>query len=744
MYGKTTDEGIPFATIQVPGTKIVAVSNEQGYYLLDEVPVGTVTVEASSLGYTTQSETVAVTAGRIATVKFYLPEDVVMLDGVEVRGNREELKTKVLTAVVKLSPKKIEQFSVGGDADLVRAIQVLPGVVSTGDQGGQLFIRGGTPIQNLTLLDGMVVYNPFHSIGFFSVFDTDILQSADVYTGGFSAQYGGRTSSVMDIKTRLPNQKRVSGKFSASTYTAKGLLEVPLGKKRASGKAPAALMISGKTSYLDRTSPVFYSYVENQFGNELPFSFNDIYGKLSFAGDQGSQVNLYGFHFDDKVAIQGVLDNRWKANGFGINSSFIPSGSATIIDLQFAYSDYLINSNQSDALPRESSINGFNGRINFTYLVGKDELRYGFEMIGYQTNYNFINSFGQRIIQEENNSEIAGYFLYKKAWTRFVFEPSLRLHRYGGLGKLSLEPRIAMKANLNENLRLKASGGIYSQNLVAATSDREVVNLFYGFLSGQGNTVSTFRGDEIESNLQTSWHAILGVEYSLNDNIELQVEGYYKAFPQITNLNRNKIYDDTQANADKPEILKKDFVIERGFATGVDFLVKADFRQVYIWAGYSLGLVRRDDGLTEYYPVFDRRHNLNLLATYIFGKDRLWEASIRYNFGTGFPFTPRQGYGPGLDFTTSTGNTAFDYDYTTSNGDLKTLYGDLNSRRLPNYHRVDVSIKKIWPLSTTSEIEASAGATNILNYENIFYVDAANVRYNQLPIMPTISLGYKF
>jgi opacity protein-like surface antigen len=256
--------------------------------------------------------------------------------------------------------------------------------------------------------------------------------------------------------------------------------------------------------------------------------------------------------------------------------------------------------------------------------------------------------------------------------------------------------------------------------------------------------VSSFRGEPIESNLQTAWHVIAGVEYDLSDHIELQVEGYYKAFPQITNLNRNKLYDDTQANVNKPEILKKDFIIERGFATGVDVMVKADYRDFNFWAGYSLGLVRRDDGLTEYYPVFDRRHNLNLVGTWTFGKDRTWETSLRYNFGSGFPFTPRQGYGPGLDFTNPSGGTALDYDYTTSNGNLKTIYGELNSKRLPNYHRVDFTIKKVWIFTATSEFNVTAGATNLLNYENIFYVDANNVRYNQLPIMPTVSIGYRF
>src|SRR5690606_13824086 len=118
---------------------------------------------------------------------------------------------------------------VGGTKDLITYITAaVPGAITTGDQGGQVYIRGGSPIQNKVLLDGMVVYNPFHSIGFFSVFDTDILQSADIYTGGFNAEYGGRVSSVMDIKTRNGNINEFHGKVDVNPFSSKLLLEGPV------------------------------------------------------------------------------------------------------------------------------------------------------------------------------------------------------------------------------------------------------------------------------------------------------------------------------------------------------------------------------------------------------------------------------------------------------------------------------------------------------------------------------------
>ncbi len=138
----------------------------------------------------------------------------------------------------------------GSEPDFAQYVQVLPGVIFTGDQGGQLYIRGGAPIQNKVLLDGMVVYNPFHSIGFFSVFDSDIIRSADVYTGGFNAEYGGRISSVMDIVTKDGNRNRQSGKISASTFGSKLLLEGPLFKTEDQSKTSLSYVFSGKTYYI--------------------------------------------------------------------------------------------------------------------------------------------------------------------------------------------------------------------------------------------------------------------------------------------------------------------------------------------------------------------------------------------------------------------------------------------------------------------------------------------------------------
>ena len=223
-------------------------------------------------------ESISLKEKQILTKKYEINESSVQIQTVHISADRQAMKSDVKVSVTKVTPKDIELIpSIGGEPDLAQYLQVLPGVVFTGDQGGQLYIRGGSPIQNKVLLDGMIIYNPFHSIGLFSVFDTDLLRNADIYTGGFGAQYGGRISSIMDITTRDGNKNRFAGNVSTSTFGSKLLLEGPLGKKGVN----SSFIISGKTSYLDQSSKYLYTYIDT---SGLPYSFTDLYGKISING----------------------------------------------------------------------------------------------------------------------------------------------------------------------------------------------------------------------------------------------------------------------------------------------------------------------------------------------------------------------------------------------------------------------------------------------------------------------------
>ena len=226
VYEKSTEEPMMFCNVYLKGTTMGASTDINGFFNITKIPDGDYVLMVTNLGYDTISEPISLRNNQVVNKKFYLQESSVMLAAVNITADKIEARTETKTSVVNVTPKVITRIpTMGGQADLAQYLQVLPGVIFTGDQGGQLYIRGGSPIQNKVLLDGMVIYNPFHSIGLFSVFDTDIIRNAEIYTGGFGAEYGGRISSVMDITTRDGNKKRIAGKVGATTFGAKLTLE---------------------------------------------------------------------------------------------------------------------------------------------------------------------------------------------------------------------------------------------------------------------------------------------------------------------------------------------------------------------------------------------------------------------------------------------------------------------------------------------------------------------------------------
>jgi len=586
VYNEKTGEPEIGATVFLKGTTKGAATDVNGFYSITKIPTGNYTLIATSLGYDSLLVKISIKNNQIVSKKLFIKEKAQMMQTFSISAERQEAKTQVKISVAKITPKEIKSIpSIGGEPDLAQYLQVLPGVIFTGDQGGQLYIRGGSPVQNKVLLDGMIIYNPFHSIGLFSVFDTDIMRSADVYTGGFSAEYGGRVSSIMDITTRDGDKKRLRGKVSASSFSSKILLEGPIKKAKEIGGGNTTFVLSAKHSYLDQSSNLYKPYFsklssENARGIDtagLPYGFTDVYGKISMNGTNGSKVSFFGFNFRDNVNYSDISKLNWNSYGGGANFVLIPSSSKTLIEGVIAVSNYGIELKEADNQPRKSDVNGFNVGMDFTNFSGDNEFKYGFEINGFKTNYEFSNAVNTIIKQEENTTELSGFLLYRWNIGKMVIEPSFRVQHYASLGNTSLEPRFGYKYNVTDKFRIKLAAGMYSQNLISANSDRDIVNLFYGFLSGPSNLQATFTEQngtvrDIKHKLQKANHAIAGFEYDFSNMLNLNVEGYYKKFTQLTNTNRNQVFDESDpASVTKPDVLKKEFIVETGDAYGIDF-----------------------------------------------------------------------------------------------------------------------------------------------------------------------------
>lgn len=742
VFEKESGEAVPFTNVYLRGTSYGSTTDGNGNFVIPRIPPGNYTLMIRSMGFDSLVMPITLKAGEVMTKRLPLVKASYTLAEFSLTAEKEKSQTETRTSVVYVTPKQIKQMpTIGGTPDLAQYLQVLPGVVFTGDQGGQLYIRGGAPIQNKVLLDGMVIYNPFHSIGLFSVFDTDIMKSADVYSGGFGAEYGGRVSSVMDIRTRDGNKKRVSGKIDLNTFGAKLLLEGPFVKFNEKKGSSISYILSAKNSYLSESSKYLYKYIDTA---GLPFDFRDIYGKVSINTANGSRINFYGFNFTDNVYYKNIADFKWKSSGGGMNFILIPSGSAVIMDGSVAYSNYGIVLESPGEKPRSSDINGFNIGLGFNYILGKDNIRYGIEMSGFTTNYDFTNNSNLNISQQENTTEMGAFLKYKKLYRKFIFEPGLRIQLYSSLGDISFEPRYAMKYNLSDKVRFKLASGIYSQNLISASSQRDVVNLFYGFLSGSDQLPEErFDGTAVKGKIQKAQHIVFGVEFDPINKLTCNVEGYIKNFSQITELNRRKIYNDDLEHSDDseyPAFLKEDYTWESAIAKGADFSAKYELKKMYFWFAYSLGYVTRNDGIIEYPTHYDRRHNVNALISYVFGALDRWQLDFRWNYGSGFAFSRTLGNYPNLNFGSNIGD-----NYVQSNETPGTLFEETNGGRLPDFHRLDINLKFKYSFTERNTLEINAGVTNLYNRANIFYFDRnTKSRVNQLPFMPSVGVNWVF
>ncbi|MDR2868475.1 MAG: TonB-dependent receptor [Bacteroidales bacterium] len=736
VYDDNNGEPVPFCFVQLQGTAYHDMTERTGAFLIGDVPPGKYVLSIAINGYLPVIDTIDVTKSAVVK-RYFLKPSAQQLEEISVVGEAQQRIQDPRVSVVTITPKDINKMpSIGGSPDIAQYLQIVPGIVSTGDQGGQLYVRGGTPSQNMVYLDGMVVFSPFHSMGLFSVFDADMINSAEIYTSSFNAEYGGRISSIMDISTRDGNRKQLSGKIDLNTFGAKLLLEGPLVKLKENRSTTLTFLLSAKGSFLEQSAKVFYPYVEQG----LPYNYMDCYGKLSLGFKGGSKFNFFGFYFDDKVNYSNLVSYNWSNWGVGTHFLIVPGQVSVTIDGTIAYSSYQTGLADEIFKPRKSTLGSFSANMNFNYFFKKSTLHIGFDLIGYNTQYEYYNTRGDFYNPEDHSTDIGFFVKYKYNYKdKFLFEPGFRLHYYASLSAASPEPRLAIKYNITPKVRLKLAGGLYSQNFVSISSDQDVVNLFYGFLSSPESMPNSFMNKEMKNNLQKAQHGTLGLELDVIKHTSINVEGFIKNFSQLINTNRYKLYDDLSIFSDKPEILRRDYIWEKGVAYGGDITVKFDYKGIYLWAAYTLSWTKRTDELQSYFPHFDRRHNLNVVLSYACGKRKSWQFDARWNYGSGFPFTQIQSFYPQYDFG------SIGEDYITNNETLGILLDGLNKGKLPAYHRLDLSVKKKFYIGERHAIDVSVSATNVYNYKNIFYVNRVtkNIVY-QLPCLYSVSFAWSF
>jgi hypothetical protein len=364
-------------------------------------------------------------------------------------------------------------------------------------------------------------------------------------------------------------------------------------------------------------------------------------------------------------------------------------------------------------------------------VTKRTALEYGLELISLNTGFQFENPFNLTISQNDFTTEMAAFLRFKYQFNKFIFQPGFRMHYYASQGQFSPEPRVGLKYLWSDNFRLKMGGGLYSQNLISLANNQDVVQLFSGFLVGPETTL--YRGDSkvpVKSRLQKANHIVAGFEWEPFKLFSVSVEGYQKTFNQLISLNRNK------RKATDP-----DFLVEEGSAMGLDFAFAYKPSSFDIGLSYSLASVYETSNMVRFPTIFDRRHSLNFLFSYLSGKTKQWKWAAHWYVGSGFPFTQTQGF-----FEDNKLTDLLQTDIVRGNYPLGTLLADeINGGRLSYYHRLDLSIQYMHKLNKFAYIESTFAVTNVYNRQNVFYLERiSNQRVNQLPVIPSLNCTVGF
>lgn len=714
LRGVVTDsasgERIPFATIQIGGINRGGATNLNGFYLLTNIPPGTYDVTASSIGYDRQMRRVRIVEAGSNVLNFELaPQPVEFSEVVVTERARREL-SEINSSVHVMDVAEVRSIPSVLQPDIFRAIQVLPGVVSTSDVNTHFYVRGGAGDQNLIMLDGMKIYNPFHAFGIFSMFDPDIIKTTEVYTGAFPPGFGGRLSSVVNMLSRDGNRKEYAAKADISLASTKLQVEGPIYEA-------TRFLASGRVS-------TFRNALDQILQKDLPLSFYDAFVKITGENlEEHSRFGFTGFFSGDDLRSRLATepDYTWRNHAVGFN------GGGLINDRLFvdvvAYENLFEatrRAKSSTSSPARTKVREVGVRTQATkYLDSKDLFFVGFDFSFPSTDYELVNNVG---VPRMLNSTFVDFYTWLRyqmtlgSWQMdggFHVDAGSMFQRDAGLE--AVEPRINVSVLVDPLWKLKFSYGRFSQHLITVNNEDDVVSIFDAWI-------------EVPQEIQSQWadHFVAGVEGNLFAEMSISVQAYHKYYGSLVTYNRDKI------SAADP-----DFVRGTGRASGVETLLR--FGQLHwdVFASHTLGWTTVTNGGETYAPRYDRRHTLNLL-----GVTRPWEhveMTARWEFGSGFPFTPSIGYYDRLTF-----NDLLQFPILREPGTPYLRLGEKNSIRMPVYHRLDVGATYRFVLGRLSG-GIGVQIANVYGRQNVFYVDRVTGQLiTMLPFFPSVNISVEY
>lgn len=692
--------------------RIGASADSDGFYSISGIEPGRWIVRISFIGYVALEDTVTLNSGENQTINAALDPDEAMMDEVVVEGAtgavmRDEGRQRI-------TPVDMTRVPSPASGDLVTYLQTLPGVVAMGDRGGQFFIRGGTPSQNLALVDGAVIYKPSHIVGFYSPFPENIVSGADFYAGGFGPRYTGRISSVMDIQMRHGDRYHFKGSGSVSPFATAVMAEGPYTKGKSSW------IFSARNSLIEDVS-TWYPIDEEQ-----PLKFQSQFLKSSYI-DQNTRCSAMLMHTYDRgrMDFEQPESIQWRNIILGGKCVALPEGSRALMDTNISLTHFSNKVTDAEPFGFSSSVFGLNVDLNLRQYLG--DIRFDYGLI---TRLNYLNyDLGEKFvgIQGDNYSELVlgtyietaiplGDRFTVQPGTAFTFNPQ-------GYG-LSLEPRFrfSLLPFGSESQEISGSIGLYKQSIVGISDMRDLSSVFVAWT-----------GAPLGSKQQKAIHALLGWQQEVFRGFSWSLEGYYKSMSDIAVPVWNTIARFTT-----------DLALADGEVIGTDIRVEYNRGRFYALAGYGISKtvytsaqdhfnIWFGEPIQEFNPPHDRRHQVNLLFSVELGG---FTFGSRWQLGTGLPFTRPLGFDDLLDFRQRLP------DVTSDRGIRRVILDKPYQGRMPVVHRLDVSVERSIRITNSgTALNLQVGAINSYDQTNIFYYDVfTHRRIDQLPFLPYVTI----
>jgi hypothetical protein len=742
-----TGEELLFANIYNQANTLDGVtSNAYGFYSLT-LPAGQYTIIGSYTGYTDLEFDLDLTKDTLIDIELFsgvTMDSMIVVTAEDKDGNVEN--TQIGT--IELEMDNIKKLpALLGEVDILKTIQLLPGVMSSGEGTSGFYVRGGGVDQNLILLDDAVVYNSGHLLGFFSVFNSDAIKKATIIKGGMPANYGGRISSVLDIQMKEGNDNRFGVEGGISIVSSRLTFEGPIVKKKGS------FMISGRRTYVfDLAQP----FIKGTAFEGTNYFFYDLNLKANYRLGKNDRIFLSGYFGRD------VLNFSNPDRGFKFD---MPWGNATATlrwnhifgdklfmnaTLIFNDYDFSINGGQNDfQFNLYSGIRDYGGKVSFDYYPSpRHQIKFGLDYTYHIFTPNKTEAIsGETVLTIDpaiKQAHEAGVYILDewKISKRLTINGGIRFSTFQQVGPYTskldsgrtyntlepvrtyfgAEPRINGKLTVSPNSSMKA--GI--------TLGQQYVHLVSNSTSTLPTDLWVPSTEKIRPQLGLQYS--LGYFYNFFDNaLETSIEVYYK------DLYNQLDYSESFTPTPDTDV-EDEFISGRGRAYGLELFVRKKKGKFTGWVSYTLSRSERFfDGIQggTFPTSFDRTHDLSIVGSYEINKR--WSISGTFVLGSGAPYTPIK-------------------SVYIINGSPTLEYGNRNSARLPLYHRLDVAVSYILT-KPKQPFEATLVASiyNIYNRQNVFFtytspetdpntgaVELRSYQVSLFPIIPSIAFNFKW